>query len=59
MWPSIDVKYAAKIDPEVILLTEYKRLIRVMFEENLDVFKKLAQIFSVLIVIRAIMLRFH
>ena len=40
MWPSIDVKYAAKIDPEVILLTEYKRLIRVMFEENLDVFKK-------------------
>ena len=40
MWPSIDVKYAAKIDPDVILLTEYKRLIRVMLEENLDVFNK-------------------
>ena len=40
MWPSIDVKYAAKIDPDCILLKEYKRLIRVMMDENLDLLKK-------------------
>ena len=40
MWPSIDVKYAAKIDPDCILLKEYKRLIRTMMEQNLDLLKK-------------------
>lgn len=40
MWPSIDVKYAAKIDPDCKLLKEYKRLIRVMMDENLDLLKK-------------------
>jgi len=40
MWPSIDVKYAAKIDPDCILLKEYKRLIRIMMDENLDLLKK-------------------
>jgi hypothetical protein len=40
MWPSIDLKYAAKIDPDCILLKEYKRLIRTMMEQNLDLLKK-------------------
>jgi hypothetical protein len=40
VWPSIDVKYASKIDPDHILLKEFKRLIRVMMNENLDILKR-------------------
>jgi len=40
MWPSIDVKYAAKIDPDGILLKKYKLLIKNMMDENLDLLKK-------------------
>jgi hypothetical protein len=40
IWPSIDVKYAAKIDKGGILLKKYKLLIKNMMDENLDLLKK-------------------